>query len=209
MTFVLEEMQTSQNSRSWQSVNNKLFNYFLSTWRFKRCVLLVNLPTIGMLDSHSRGLFHAQFEAQKILQKKQKLKTKPKIFQTDASSGKVYGKFLRVKKDGMIMPVKKMYLSKPPKHICEAYEEVKEEFTKELYGSLVKQLDRLEAKERGDKPLTGKQQEVLAAMDEFDCDKDSVSEKTGLAIRTIDFHLAQAKKKGHVPKIYAEKEGNL
>lgn len=209
MVFVLEELQTSQNSRSWQSVNNKLFNYFLSTWRFKRCVLLVNLPTTNMLDSHSRGLFHAEFEAQRILVKKQKLRVRPQIIQTNPKSSKTYFKYLRIKKGGTIMPVKKLLLSKPPKHICELYEEKKEKFTRELYGSLVHQLNIIEAKERGDKPLTEKQKEVIELMDEFEGDKDTVADKLGLTRRTLDFHLVQAKKKGHMPKIYAEKEGKL
>ncbi len=205
--FLWDEFQIDASNRNWQSLTNKLLNSLLSTFRHKNFILLINAPYGDFIDSQSRKLMHAEFEVKGINFDTEQTKIKPMCLQYNGQKGKFYRKYLRVKNSKGVCPVKTWRINKPPLWLTEPYEKMKTDFTSNLNKSIGRQLDKLDKYDKpSDKkePLTPKQQEIIDLMEKYQ-DANKVAKEIGMGVRSVYFHLAQAKKKGYNLK----KEGEI
>lgn len=193
--FVWDEFQIEAGSRNWQSLANKLLNSLLSTFRHRNFILIITAPYMDFIDSQSRKLLHAEFITRKIDFNKKVTVLKPQLLQYNSRNRKFYYKYLRISTDLGPTPVVSWSIHQPPKWLIEEYERMKTQFTTKLNKEIELQLTPQDKSNR--KPLTNKQKEVLTLMAKYG-DVEKVSEKSGLNIKTIYFHIAQARKKGHV-----------
>lgn len=204
--IVWEETGVAIDSRSALTIDNKQINYLLQTFRASNYILLMNVPYFSMIDSNARKLMHCLNEVVKIDRRTQETISKPKLLQTNPSSGKTYFKYLRVKPYGTTRLVKlsKIRIPKPSKRIIQLYELKKKQFNRALN---VKIYNKLEIKEQKDnvkplgeghtKPLTLKQKEV------YNCLKEGmlipeIAKKTGKSINNVMVHIKLIRKKGYI-----------
>src|SRR3990167_9289035 len=139
--MMVDEAGIMINSRAWQSVQNKLFNYLLQSFRHKNFILFFTSPTFDFIDSASRKLFHSIIETKHIDKSRNVCINKPYLLQTNGISGKIYRKYLRIidERYGKI-PLKRLALGLPSKDLIFAYEKKKEEFTTKLYKEIEQEL---------------------------------------------------------------------
>lgn len=196
------------SNRNWQSLVNKTLNFLFQTFRHKRFIVIMTVPYMDFIDAGTRKLLHAEFEIQKIDYTTNKAKIKPQIIQYNSRTKKFYYKYLRIRTNRGIGPIRAWSVEKPPEWLIEAYEEIKSNFTSSLNKELQKELENEDEKKKNKnkrKELTEKQEEVLKLVSQYGS-VPLASQASGLSERTIFFHMAQAKKKGYTKEEFEEKE---
>ncbi len=200
-----DEFQIDAGNRSWQSLTNKLLNSLLSTFRHKNLILLITSPYADFIDSHSRKLLHAEFEITNIDFENKKTRMKPLAIQYNSRFRKFFYKYLRVKTERGIAPVKSWKVDKPPQWLVDDYERMKNEFTTDLNKSIEKQLEEMKGKKTQErKPLTVLQETAMKLMSKYE-NSSKVSEEMGLTVRTVNFHISQSRNKGYTVEEFGEK----
>jgi len=202
--FVWDEFQIDAGSRDWQSVANRLINSLLSTFRHKNFILIITTPYLDFIDNQSRKLLHAEMETKKIDYKKKETKLKPQLIQYNGRNKKFYYKYLRIRTAKGIRPIVSWSIKKPSKELVEAYEAKKTEFTTKLNQGIEAQLNDIEnnKKPKEKKPLTLLQMESMRLRAKYN-DSKKVAKAMGLTVRTVNFHISQALKKGYTIEEFA------
>lgn len=142
--IMFDEASIDMDNRQWQSVTNKMVNYLLQTFRYKRIIVLFNSPFIDFMDAKTRKLFHAEFQVMGINHEKKYCSIKPLLLQYNSSKQKMYRKYLRVRTEEGYLPVKRWKVPQPSAKMIKEYEEKKEEFNKTLRKKIITELDKLE-----------------------------------------------------------------
>ena len=205
-----DEAGVDISSRSWQSLTNKMINYLMQTFRSKNFILIFTSPYLDFIDAQTRKLFHAEFLTQGINYRTKKVKLKPSLITYNSRFQKFYYKYLRIKTARGLAPVKYWHISKPPKWLIDEYEEIKEQFTKDLYTDIENQLIKLDGgvdyQDYQDKrkPLTAKQEEVMKLMGKYG-DVERVAKELGVVSRSVYDHLKLSAKKGYKPSEFHDK----
>lgn len=134
---VYDEAGVGMDSRSWQSVSNKMINYVLQTFRYRNLIVFFTVPDLGFIDKQARKLVHATIETMTIVKRPTPyLMMKPKlVINNPMSVDEPYKVFLRSSKNGDGSgAVSYIKLKKPNYHLLKSYESKKEAFTDGLYG---------------------------------------------------------------------------
>lgn len=189
-----DEAGVGLSNKNWQSMINKTINYLLQTFRHKRLILIMTVPYLDFIDSSTRKLFHSEFLTRHIKHQQKKCIVKPQLIQYNPRNKKFYYKYLRVNTKRGVAPVVSWGISSPPKWLIDSYEDLKIKFTSKLNLDIQRQIKGQRIKESN--PLTEKQEEVFNLVKEHG-DPKVASEKSGIPVRTIYFHLQHAKKKGY------------
>lgn len=142
--IIIEEAGIINNALDFQNKISKLFNFVLQSFRKFNIILLFNLPVLSMMNKNSRLLLHSHIIMQSIDEQNKTSKCKLFIHQLNEQSGKSYWKFLRIKMNGVIMPVKKISLSMPSDKIIEIYEKSKQEFLLDLTKEFIDELNEID-----------------------------------------------------------------
>jgi len=158
--IIFDEIQVTMGHLDYFTLQAKLINYILQTFRHRRFVLWVTSPHFSFINASSRKLFHSRLETVGIDYKSKQVSLKPFLIQINQRSGQAYFKYLRVwtAEDGVI-PLKKVKAGLPSKDLLNAYEKKKSEFTKRLNKEIMRDLERFE-KDKA-KPLTDQQRLIL------------------------------------------------
>ncbi len=197
--IIFEEVQISISNRQWQSIINKLFNYLLSTYRHKNIILLMNSPYVDFIDSSSRKLVHAVFEIKGHNARTKLTHVRPKILQYNSKMKKFYEHSLYVIRDGKYNKQTDLYVSRPPKHLIQAYEKMKIEFTDNLNKEIEAELNSLDQNKsfgtKKTKPLTELQEKILE-LKKTGITQKEIAKKLGKDGSTISEHIKYIRKKG-------------
>lgn len=194
--LIFDELQVTMGHLDYQSLQAKLLNYILQTFRHRCFVLWVTSPHFNFINASARKLFHSRMETVSINPNKKQVSLKPLLLQVNQDTGDVYRKYLRVWTKGQgITPLKMIRLSMPSKELIQAYEQKKNEFTQELNQSIARDLQRLEDKENKPKPLTERQEGVVMDLIQG-LTVPQIAKKTGLIEQVIYEHMKLIKKKG-------------
>jgi len=152
--IIFDEPQVSISSKEWQSKANKVFNYLVSTFRYKNLNMFFCTPYEDLLDKSTRKLFHSKFETVSINVKEKTTKLKPKIVQYNSHLQKFYEAFLRVnyKPENMsVFVVRKLQrwsVPKPSDEMIKAYEEKRAEWHKILTRDMEKEIAKYSKKKK-------------------------------------------------------------
>jgi len=158
--LVYDEIQVSHGHLDYRSMQSKMLNYVLQTFRHRNFILFMTSPHFSYINASCRKLFHCRMETVHINQKLKLCKLKPLLLQTNQSSGKIYQKYLRVSIKGQgTFPLKSINVRMPSKDLIKAYEEKKNKFTEDLNIKITKELNE-DGDESKPKPLTTRQQDV-------------------------------------------------
>lgn len=202
--ILFDELQVSLGHMDFQSLQAKLLNYVLQTFRHKNIILLITTPHFNFINAASRKLFHSRMETISIDKNKQQVKLKPYLLQVSQDEGKIYRKYLRVLFNGEISPLKIIRVGKPSQQVIQAYEDKKTAFTTQLNENIAEDLARLEEGRGGKRELTEIQEDIVKDLVNG-LTIPEIAVKRGNLEQVIYFHINQIKKKGI--KIKARKEG--
>jgi len=161
--LILEEAGTNMGSLDFQNKVCKLFTYVLQSFRSMNIGIFFNLPHLSMLNKQARILIHIQFETCGINYTDKTSKCKAFFRQVNQNTGKIYNKYLRIKKGGVVVPVKRFNYSLPTKELIDIYEKKKFKFVHKLSEDFSRELEQKRREEeyklsRND--LTEIQQEI-------------------------------------------------
>lgn len=160
--IMFDEIQVTLGHLDYQSIQAKLLNYVLQTFRHKNFVLWVTTPHFSFVNASARKLFHARMETVSINKVKQQVTLKPFLMQINQKKGDVYEKYLRIyHKDYGVVPLKTLKTGMPSKELVDAYEAKKTEFTNNLNENISKDLERIDGTSVKQKPLTRQQAEII------------------------------------------------
>jgi len=159
---VLEESGTLINSKDFQMKINKLFNFFMQSFRSLNVGLIFNLPSFSMMDKSTRILVHSHFITKRIIEEEKVCELKPYYVQVNQASGKEYRKYLRVSfhENGMsfVRKVDSLKLTLPSQDIIDDYEKRKRTFVLLMADNL---LERIEKERELKRPLTQFQMQLF------------------------------------------------
>lgn len=212
--IVYEEAQVSMNSRTWQSMVNRIINHLLSTFRATQVIVWFTTPYKDFLDSQSMKLIHCTLETRGINRNTNKCRVKLSLEQYNSSMGKYYHHPLIVKRNGMYNKLRELSVSLPPKELVELYEQKKKAFNDKTNMDILNMAREIENKEKPKKeetvkidtrkPLTDKQENVLRLLAKYSGITKDVSANSNLSNEIIYFHQGQARKKGYSWKEFKE-----
>lgn len=208
--IIFDEPQITISNRNWQSVNNKLMNYLLSTFRHQNVVLIFCSPYVDFLDSQSMKLLHCIFECVGVNKKTELSRVRPKIQQYNSYMKKTYQHPLYVIKGKKTIALRDWFIPKPSMNLIEQYEAKKTRFTSNLNKEIMNKLNELsenkqeQSKEGIDtrKPLTDKQEQVMKLLANHQAQE--VAEMLGIDISSVSKHKKYALKKGYRPKEFKD-----
>lgn len=163
--IIFDEAQTSVNSRTWQSLINRLFNYLMSTFRHQNIIFLMSSPYQDFIDSATMKLVHCIFDVKGHSEKTQRTLVRARLLQYNSEMKKFYYHSLMVMRDGMLHKCKSFNILRPPKKIELEYEAKKKLFTDELNRKIMFELDQIDRKDEKRNQLTELQQEVKDLLD--------------------------------------------
>lgn len=197
--IILEELGIQAGNRDWQSMFNKVIVQLLQTFRNLGIILLVNVPYEDFIDAHVRKLMHASWRTMDINYSNQSIKIKPQVIQYNDRKHKFYYKYLRIKANNKIRPIKRWNVPKPSQELVNIYEELKSKFTKKLNKELERKLQMAEDKSNSD--LTPRQQQIYDLLLR-DVPITEIAKQLGIINRAVYFHIGLIKKKGfEIPEI--------
>lgn len=193
--IVFDEIQVSMGHMDYQTIQAKMLNYVMQTFRHKNFILLVTSPHFAFINASARKLFHCRMETVSINPKKKTVQVKPFLLQVNQDKGDIYRKYLRVAQGGSVTAVKVLRVGMPSLKLRRTYEAKKTEFTTKLNRSIEKDLIKLEGGEKPKKELTKKQEEVLKGL--FDGKLiNEIAEQMNISERAIYSQINFIKKKG-------------
>lgn len=221
--IIFDEPQITISNRNWQSVNNKLMNYLLSTFRHQNIILIFCSPYVDFLDSQSMKLLHCIFECVGVNKKTQLSRVRPKIQQYNSYMKKMYQHPLYVIKGKKTIALRDWHIPKPSMDLIEQYETKKTGFTSNLNKDIMHKLNDLtedkkqedkpkeeetlieqrlnepyDYKLRGRKPLTARQEQVMKLLANHQAQE--VAKMMNIDISSVSIHKKYAMKKGYTPQ---------
>lgn len=149
--IIFDESGTGLASRNWASKMNKSVSFIAQTFRFRKLLVIFTLPSMSMLDSQIRQLFHFYVQALKVdfntnhtICKVYEMSYNPMI------PDKVYRKRIRAKgEEKEPVALDKIGFKKINAKLANAYEKYALEFKKDIgQKALVMSKDEKKAKMR-------------------------------------------------------------
>lgn len=148
---IFDEAGTGEamSSRNWYSIQNKLVDSTVQTFRFKNLFVFFTTPLDTFVDSHARKLFNARFFVKGVIKKEKKTLVKPYFLIKDVLSDNVRNTFLRVYikrkgEDAVIKKISQVKFGLPSPELILAYEEKKQFFLNKYYKEMGEILERVE-----------------------------------------------------------------
>lgn len=208
--IIFDEPQITISNRNWQSINNKLMNYLLSTFRHQNVILVFCSPFVDFLDSQSMKLLHCIFECVGVNKKTKLSRVRPKIQQYNSYLKKTYQHPLYVIKGKRVFPLRDWYVPKPSMKLIEEYEAKKTAFTSGLNKDIMNKLAEISEKEKpkdeklkeARKPLTAQQEKVMKVLANHKY--SDASKIIGMSISLMSAHKKYAMKKGYTLEEFKE-----
>lgn len=186
--IVYDEIQVSMSHLSYQSIQSKLLNYVLQTFRHKNFILLMTSPHFSYINASLRKLFHCRLETTRINFKEKTCVLKAKMIQVNQKTGTVYEKYLRVSNgNNGVVPVKTLKIVIPPEDMVKSYEDRKDKFTARLNTEIQRELEGIGAKKEKKNPQFNKNRAIELHQQGFSV--SVIAERLGVTQAAIYYHL--------------------
>ena len=192
--IVYDEVQVTMGALDYQSLQAKLINNCLQTFRYMGFILFMTSPYFHFINKSARMLFHSRWETNGIDYTEKRCKLKPFLLQTNQKSGETYEKYLRAwtKKTGLV-PVNTTKVGMASAKLVKEYEAKRKAWSEQNNRETT---EMLEEKKNGKKkaPLTDMQVKVIHGL----LNKKTVyqlAKELDVSNQTIYFHMKQAEKK--------------
>jgi DNA-binding CsgD family transcriptional regulator len=193
--LIAEEIGIGANSKNFQSKTNKALQFILQSFRSLNIIVLFNVPHFSFFDKTARMLMHCHMQTVKINKKEKYCLLKPYFLSISQSTGKIYTKWLKVSKGGVVK-LRRLKLYKPTEDLIIHYEEGKENFVRTLISDMEDKIKKDEGNNRKLKPLTPRQALVYEYLMQGKRIKEIV-ELTGLSQPNVSKAKISIEKKGY------------
>ncbi len=132
--LLVEELGVMASHRKWQSKINIALLYLFQTFRRDNNILIMNAPSLKLVDKSVRELFHTLFQTQAILKSKGLALLKAHNLQFNSRKPDPYKHALFVAERGSDMQKKINFIMsrKPSKELLKQYEDKKKKYVEEL-----------------------------------------------------------------------------
>lgn len=191
--IIFDEAGVALSSRSWQSVQNKLLNYVLQTFRHRNYIVIFTAPHMGFVDAASRKLLHCYMETTGIDSVKKHVKLKPLLIQVSQRTSNPYYKYLRlVQKGKKSTPIKRFMAGLASEKLREDYEKKKTLYTTELFSQI---MDEIDEADKSSGKLTDYQKEIMEGLKTENMSKLAV--KMNINSTSVQQAVTLMKKKGY------------
>lgn len=146
--YVLDEAGVQLGRRTWQQRSQILANQALQIIRDENLGLIFTVPALGDLDSQTQRRLQAFYE---LTKKKpdEYVRGKFKIMDPDRAdeTGKIYKKYPRRRRDGVLVRITNIGAAPPSGELVEPYESQKTEFQQRHYEETIAEFEGDEAGE--------------------------------------------------------------
>jgi len=195
--LIAEEIGIGANAKNFQSTTNKALQFILQSFRSLNIIVLFNVPHFSFFDKTARMLMHSHFQTLKIDKQKEDCILKPYFLNISQQTGKIYTKWLRIKRNGITTKITRLRLHKPTKELLIHYEQGKEDFVKTLINEMqvimAKKVERA-----GNLPvLTPRQAEVYECLMKGMRTGD-IAKELGRSQQDVSQAKMSVKKKGYI-----------
>lgn len=146
--IIFDEAGVGISAREWYSFNNKAINYILQTFRFRNLVVIFTVPYLNYIDSNVRKMFDFVIECKSVNKQEKKNVVKVMRLQYNKITGDMYKKHLIYNVNGKIMKIKLWKFKKADKELLKRYEELSQEFKKEVGYDLEKMSRKMDRKDK-------------------------------------------------------------
>lgn len=201
--ILFDEIGVAMNSKQHMTAVNRALNFCFQTYRHRNLTVFMTTPHLAFLDSTVRRLLHAHGVTTGINYKKKVSKLKLYSIEVDQQKGKLYRKYLRLKKNSRVMPITRVLFRYPSLELAQAYEEKKKAFTTALNKRLLGILEKAEEKELGKQKrivLTDAQNLVLEGI-KAGKNLRLIAREQGINTASVSVHKRALEKKGFTFKI--------
>jgi len=135
--IVFDEAGVGIPAREWWSVQNRLLDYVIQTFRFKNLCVIFTMPNLRFIDEHVRLLFHYVLETQYIDYDAERVVLKPFRVLSFPRATRMYLSYPRI--GGVV--VRRLEVLKPSERLIKEYEAKKERYLSELYDEITQTLE--------------------------------------------------------------------
>jgi len=201
--LIAEEIGIGANAKNFQSTTNKALQFILQSFRSLNIIVLFNVPHFSFFDKTARMLMHSHFQTLKIDKQREDCILKPYFLNISQQTGKIYSKWLRIKKNGVTTKITKLRLHIPTKELLKYYEQEKDHFVRTLINEMEVTMAKKVEKAGQLKELTSRQALVYEYLMQGKRVKEIVV-LTGLTQPNVSQAKASIKKKGYIWKVPEE-----
>jgi len=145
--ILFDEVGVEVNSRDWQSLTNKAFNYVAQTMRHLNLTVLFTAPSFDFVDKSVRMLFHAYYETLKIVKDQKICRCKYKEIQFNPQTGKMYFKYPRLFIEGEVCILDRIEFEIPEVKLRHTYDDKQKRYKNGLNRELLEEVDAYMKKE--------------------------------------------------------------
>lgn len=208
--IILEEAGANLNALDFQSKVSKLFTFILQSFRSMNVGLIFTLPVLTMLNKSARMLLHGHFITVHIDFRTDTCKIKPFFLQLNQKTGKVFEKYMRVKKNGRVVRIERFSYKIPLDLIVTIYEQKKHNFVFDLskdFSDKLDDMDKEHHRKMSRDDLTDVEKEIFEDCVELGLTPKESAKKRGKHITAIYQAIKRIEKKGFIVekyKIYKE-----
>lgn len=201
--ILFDEIGVAMNSKRHMTAVNQALGFVFQTYRHRNLVVFLTTPHLAFLDSSVRRLLHAHAITRGIDYQARKARLKILSVEVDQDSGKVYKKYLRVKRGRQLLQLRRVLFDEPPATLASAYEARKSEFTNALNQRLRALVERSEEQELGKQKtvvLTDRQKAILDGI-RAGASLTTIAGRLGLQQPDVSETKKQLEKKGYAFKM--------
>ena len=155
--IVFDEAGVGIPAREWWSIQNRLLDYVIQTFRFKNLCVIFTMPNLNFIDEHARLLFHYVLETQFIDYEAESVVLKPFKIMSYSRAKKTYLVYPRLKN----VVIRRLLVSKPSERVIKEYEAKKERYLSELYTEITETLEP-----KAEKDARSVEDEIIAYFEE-------------------------------------------
>jgi hypothetical protein len=148
--LIFDEAGVGLSSKEWYTVQNRLLNSVLQTFRHKNIGVIFTTPSLSFMDKTARILTHTYMETNYIDDKNKICNLRVYKFEHNSMLDKTYKKFyvFHLGDDQASYSMPEIALGLPPKDLIEAYEEKKNKYTRELNKNVYQEILNEENKKK-------------------------------------------------------------
>lgn len=207
--LIFEEAGANFGSLDFQTKISKVFGYVLQSFRSMNIGIFFNLPHLSMLNKQARMLIHVHFATNGIQNDGTSL-CKAYFRQVNQSTGKIYGKYMKVKiNNGAKIQIKEFRYHLPSDELRKAYENKKAKFLQELTTEFTEYVSTMQVESIAKvkrKDLTENQKKIYE-MNQKGFNNNEIAEAMDYKISMVSEALSSIRKKGYEVIKYNTVEG--
>jgi len=162
--IVFDEAGVGVNARLWYSNVNRIANTTFQTMRNRNFGTLFTVPFTEYVDTQTRKMFHALFQAIKIDRSNRISTFKVSKIQYSVHKNKYYFPKYEFNIKGNPFVLDKIKFRSPSRKLINAYEKKKAEFQEQLYAASLEELEKAEGSAGSKSAKEDRKQKIKEAL---------------------------------------------